>query len=1035
MIVLLALAAAAWADGSVQGVILDEATGAPVRGAVVRLQGTEGQALTDDDGVFSITVPAGEWAVEVEADGRVVPAGTVPVVDGAVTELLVSLTAGDRPIVTLEVPAAAAAATDADAPRFDVQGRVVGEDGEPIAGARVYARGQTAEGVTDETGTFTLPLPPGAHDLSVLRSGYVTLTLPPVVVGDDGAHGPVEVVMAEAGVALAPFEVRAPRIAGGTASLLDERRDAATVSDTLGSEQMTKSGDSDAASGLRGVTGITVVDGRYVYVRGLGDRYSATLLNGSTLPSPEPEKRVVPLDLFPTSVIESVVIQKTFSPDRPAEFGGGIVQIQTRSVPDERVLQVAASIGYRTGTSFGSAISGVRSPTDFLGFGRKDRAMPDLVTELASDEPVRPKGLFTEGGFEPEELEALGESFENATWGLDSASIPPDFEAQAAWGNSWNLGGAARLGTLLSTNWANQWNVTDSLRNVYAIDGAGDEILTRTTVYDQLENRIVLGGLATVGLSWKDATQVTSTFLLNRVANYEAVQWFADDPTSESDSQNYSTSWVEQQLLFQQFTGTHPIAARRLVLDWRYAFSQANREEPDRREWRYADSGDDPPFINEIGTWNEIAYLKLRDVNHDGAADLTIVANPKSEVKQSFKFGAAAVSRKRNSTSRRFTYSFDGTEGIDLTAPIVDIITPENIGADEPDDPAYLSVHEVTSNSDDYEARQKLRAAYAMADLGLGNRFRLMGGARVESSRQSVRTFELFNPQLVPVEAVLDTTDLLPAFTGTLAIGPAEERDRMLVRAGYGRTLSRPEFRELSSVAFTDFLTGALLKGNPDLERAIIDNIDVRWELYPSPNESLSVAAFYKDFTDPIERVAQSSSVSGLAYTFGNAQGATNLGVELDLRITFGRVSDVLRDMYVSANGALIESSVDLSGSVTDTSTERPLQGQSPWVINVAVGYDNPDSGVSLSVLYNSFGPRITDVGQSGVPDTYELPVHRLDAVALVPFERAWRLRLKATNLLNAKEVSKTGDAIAEESRSGRAFSLAIQWRPPAPER
>jgi TonB-dependent receptor len=344
-------------------------------------------------------------------------------------------------------------------------------------------------------------------------------------------------------------------------------------------------------------------------------------------------------------------------------------------------------------------------------------------------------------------------------------------------------------------------------------------------------------------------------------------------------------------------------------------------------------------------------------------------------------------------------------------------------------------MHEITSNSDDYEASHKLRAGYAMTDLGLGKRFRLMGGARVESSRQSVRTFELFNPQLIPVEAVLDTTDVLPALTGTLAIGPVEERDRMLVRAGYGRTVSRPEFRELSSVPFTDFLTGASISGNPDLERAIIDNIDVRWELYPSPSESFSIAGFYKDFTDPIERVALSSSVSGLAYTFGNAQGATNLGVELDMRVSFGRVSDVLRDVYVSANGALIDSQVDLTGSVTDTSKERPLQGQSPWVVNLQLGYDNPDSGLSLTLLYNSFGPRITDVGQSGVPDTYELPVHRLDAVGLIPLAEAWRIRLKATNLLNAKEVSKTGDSVSEETRSGRAFSLAIQWRPPPPER
>jgi outer membrane receptor protein involved in Fe transport len=1033
-VALLLSANVAFADGTVRGVVLDADTGVPTEGAIVRVVEAGKSGRSDADGVFKFDAPAGEWTVEVEAEGRTVTVGRFRVVDGAATEVLVSVAASGPPIVSIEEPPASVGAQDANVPLFEVRGTIVGEDGEPIAGARVFARGQTSEGKSDEAGVFVMQLPAGEHDLSVLRSGYVTTSIPPLAVDADGSYPPVQVQLLEAGVALAPFEVRAPRIVGGTSSLLEERRDASTVSDTLGAEQMTKAGDSDAASAMRRVTGITVVGGRYVYVRGLGDRYSSTLLNGSSLPSPEPEKRVVPLDMFPTSIIESVTIQKTFSPDKPAEFGGGIVQIQTRTVPPERVLSIGGSVGYRQGTTFQNATTGARSSTDFLGFGLNDRELPQIVQDEAGDQPIRAQGLFSDGGFPPEKLEEFGESFSNEGWERNTTTIPPDFTLQAQWGDSVKLGGGPRIGALLNTNWDNAWNLTEAERNTYGVSGEEEVVLLRSSDYDALENRIVLGGLATVGAEWEDASKVSTTFFINRVAEYAAVEWFADDPTSTSDTVNNRTDWVEQQLLMQQFVGTHPLFSDHLTFDWRYTYSQADRKEPDRREAQYLYTPDGP-YISQIGTWNEMAFYELRDINHDGGADLTFAVNPDAEQVTTFKLGAAGINRKRDSGTRRFTYEFNGTEGIDLSAPPEDIFVPENIGEDEENDPAYLEMHEVTTSSDDYVATQKLRAGYLMADLGLGRRLRLMGGARVEDSEQVVSTFELYNPALVPVEARLKTTDVLPALTATYAIGPREEPDRMLVRAGYGKTVSRPEFRELSSVPFTDFLSGALLFGNPDLERATIDNLDVRWELYPSPSESMSFAAFYKNFHDPIERVAQSSAVSGLAYTFGNANGATNLGIELDTRVTFGRITDTLRDLFLAVNGSLIYSEIDLTGSVADTSQTRPLQGQSPWVINVQLGYDNPESRVSVAVLYNAFGPRITDVGQSGIPDTYELPVHRLDATALFPLAKAWVMRLKATNLLDAAAIEMTGDGIAEITRDGRAFSLGILWRPPAPEK
>jgi outer membrane receptor protein involved in Fe transport len=1027
LITLLALCGPALAAGTVEGVVLDAETGAPREGATIALVGASAETRVLADGSFELSAPAGTWVVHVRPPGGgPIEAGSVLVVDDRVTELLVSLPERGAPVVGIEQPAASAAAPAEDAVVAEVRGRVLDEGGRPLAGARVYARGQAAEAVTDGSGAFALPLPVGVHDLSFLRSGYATRTVSEVAVTAEGA-APVEVTLVEAGLSLAAFEVTAPRVEGSTAGLLQERRDSASVSDTIGAEQMTKAGATDAASALARVTGITVVGGRYVYVRGLGDRYSATLLNGSTLPSPEPEKRVVPLDLFPTSVLEGVVIQKTFSPDRPAEFGGGVVQIRTRSVPDEQVFQLGVSAGYQHGDTFTSAPSGPRGPTDWLGFGSRWRALPEVVEAQAADQSIKPSGIFSDEGFDAEEIERFGEAFPNR-WDVADVEIPMDLSGNVAWGDSWDLGGP-RLGVLVGGNWANRWDQQDAVRNVYSATG-GEIVLKRRTEYEQLQNRITLGGILGFGLSWDDASEIVSTLLVNRVSEYEALTYFADDPTGSADSRSTRTGWVEQQLVFQQLTGHHPMFGERLAFDWRYAYSQADRTEPDRREHTYLKT-QNGYFLSQKGTWNEILYATLQDRNHDAGADLTLEVLREAERPGSIKVGGLAVERSRESTSRRYSYEFNGSDGLDLSAPIGEVLTPDNIGASEDGDPGFLELKEVTANSDDYTAVQHLRAVYGMTELPVGARLRVMGGARVEHSEQVVQTFELFNPSQVPIDAALSTTDVLPAATATLAVGPEAERDRMLVRVGYGRTLSRPEFRELSEVPFTDFKSGSLVYGEPSLERAVIDNVDLRWEVYPSPSESISVAGFYKFFDSPIERITEISAVSGLASTFANAEAATNLGVEVDARVSFGRLHGALEDFFFATNGALIRSRVDLSGSGgNDTSVDRPLQGQSPWVANAQLGYDNPETGLSLMVLYNAFGPRIVDVGQSGIPDTYEMPVHRLDAVAILPIAGPWQLRLRGRNLLDPAIVQRTGTELAEETYDGWSVSAGLQWRP-----
>ncbi|MEQ1565000.1 MAG: TonB-dependent receptor [Myxococcota bacterium] len=1006
---MIAWVAAAFAqDGEIVGVVF-RADGVPVPAEV----GVgERVVRAGPDGVFRLASPAGSFAVSIDAGpfGSTVVAG-VGVLSGQTTELLVTVGLGEV-VVTVESPVDGPAATDLPTgPPGTLDGIVTDDAGQPLGSVRLFVRGSAVEATTDAQGRFSLVLPGGGWDLSAVRAGYGTETVGVEVASDE--RRAVSVVLVPAGLVLDDLTVKAPKITGNAASLLDERQESSTVSDVLGAEQMSRAGDTDAAAALRRVTGLTVVGGKYVYVRGLGDRYSATLLDGSSLPSPEPEKRVVPLDLFPAALLEAVVVQKTFSPNRPAEFGGGVVEVRTRAIPKEPTLQLSASGGYVSGTTGAQGLVGARGPTDWLGLGAGFRALPPSVAAASDDQPIKAGGIFSDDGYSAEELETLGEAIENR-WGFDPRALPPDLGATVTGGGSVRAG-ATDLGALAGVVFSNGWDLEEGFRKSYSTGSEGLQ-LKRQTNFAETSNRVRLGGALAVGAD-SERRGLRSTTLVMRNSTGSALQYAADDPTGSADTESGRIDWVEQQLVFEQLALRQELGPTTLAA--RYAFARATGLQPDRRDYTYnvTDSG---PVLSQRGSWSEILYTSLVDVSHDVGVDWTVPIE-----RSTLSTGFATVRRQRTSTTRRFGFQFQGSEGIDLSAPIEDVIVPENIGAEGTGDPGYLELEENTTSSDDYTARQRLMAGYLMGDVAWTERLSTLVGARVEASTQQVETFELFSTDAAPVSADLTTTDLLPALTATLAVGPADEPDRMLVRAGYGRTLSRPEFRELSEVAFFDYRSGRLLYGNPDLDRATIDNLDLRWEWYPTQGESVSAGVFYKQFHHPIESIVAVSAVSGSVGTFDNATGATNLGAEVDLR------KRLVSDLWFTTNASAIASSVDLSGTDgNQTSDERPLQGQSPWVANAQLSWEDPETRRNLALLYNAFGPRIVDVGTSGIPDTYELPVHRVDLVVSQGVGSHWTVRARGANLLDWPSRERTGDAISEELRNGWSLGLSASWSP-----
>lgn len=1012
----------------------------PADGVLVEIDGAEPRR-TGRDGTVVFTLPEGAHTARLAVPRHILPAaqpgndpvaastGAIEVVGDEEVEVIVTLRADGR-VLEVDVETAEARARvgarrsheefarkRASLPQGVVRGKVFERETEaPVVGARVFVRGAPVEAETDEDGAFQLALPEGRYDLTIIHQHYITINLKDV---DVDANRPKELRVAadKASAQLDDLVVTAPHIEGGTAGLVMERRESASVDEVIGAEEMSRSGDGDAAGALRRVTGITVVGGQYVYVRGMGERYSATLLNGQAIPSPEPERRVIPLDLFSTDVLESVVIQKTPSPDSPGEFGGGVVLLRTRGFPDEFTLSVSASVGVLTTATFRARPSYQGGSTDFLGFDDGTRELPG---EIREGSPLKEGNRF-QPGFTLEELAELGRLLPN-NYNVTDETVPPNAGLGLTIGMPFTIRGV-RGGFLLSSSWDSDYGYSDAVnrRFVKSDVSEGGLALNNDFRVGDAGRTVSLGNIFVAGVVPAKGHEIKATTLLLRITDDEAGVLTGRSSDLGVDIRQYRLQFVERQLFTQQLIGTHTIAALGgAELEWRYAYSRASRYEPDRREYFYADASEDPdapPYDFQISArpaGNQRIWSDLTDRIHDVGVDWM---QPIGRWK--LKTGGTLVTRKREFDALKLTF-----RAVSVLPPEYRRLDPESIWAEE-----HLNaedgwvLEDTTQPTDAYTADQDLQAGYLMAIVPITKTIELMTGARVERSRQHVATFSRFNADLVPTEAELDDTDVLPSVTGKW-----QATEEVIVRAGYGRTVTRPDFRELSNSEYRDVLTAIRYKGNPLLVRGTIDHVDVRGEYYFSTDEVASVAAFYKSFTNPVEQVEEPAVDHTVSWD--NAAGATNVGVELELRRRFGLLGGRFDDAFGALNLAFIRSQVDLGDSAgVSTSLERPLQGQSPYVVNLQLGYDDAaGSGITAVVLYNVFGPRIRQVGRNGVPDIYEEPFHQLDFVYRHKLGGGWRVSFKAGNLLDQEVVFTQGIKQPKRYRNGRSFGFSLSW-------
>ncbi|MGE0762729.1 MAG: TonB-dependent receptor [Bdellovibrionales bacterium] len=811
--------------------------------------------------------------------------------------------------------------------------------------------------------------------------------------------------------------VLAPKIQGSIADLVELRRQSSSVAEVLASEQMARSGDSDAGSSLRRVTGLTLMNGKYIYVRGMGERYSAVTLNGSGLPSPEPARRVVPLDLFPTAILESVVVQKSFSAPLPGEFGGGLIQLRTKRLPQKRFFRAGVTQAL-TGNS--KSLDAKGGSTDWMGVDDGTRAMPAPIRralgsgrQLAENNPP-----FFNNGFSSEELVAMGRLLKNSysvRAGEDQIQMPG---LSLAGGAGHRVNGM-QLGWASSLSYSRSGETTRKKSQRFNVGSGGRLARDEAAQAEVSENEVKAAASLDLGVEVASRHSLHLTGLMLRHSSEELAQ---KNIERENDSirnlKRTTLDWVERQLLVAQLGAEHrsekgekpPWAA-----DWRLQWAQAQRDQPDRREYTYQDRGQGLEFdLSPNG--NQRNWSELKDQAVEGGFSLTHRHGLGSgELKLSA--GAQMTQRERRSDTWRlhFRSRFPSGATPDLTRPIEEILAPDEIRSDG------FVLTNLSESADSYTAEQSQSAQFAEMDWKISEHWVWQTGLRHENSRQEVKTFYYFNQGQPTSRAGLTTDDWLPSHLLTWRLN-----EQWRARLAYSETVTRPEFRELSTAPFIDEESGYETVGNSQLQGTIIRSLDHRWEYYPSTDESISVGAFFKQFKAPIEEVFEPSP--NLRKTYANAESATNLGLEFEARSALRRFSRNLRRFTVMANFALIESQVSLGPEAAglQTSGERPLQGQSPWIANFQLQYDRPAFGTSFTVLYNALGPRITEVGTAGRPDVFEQTVHQVDLVANKKVDAALSIGFRAKNIFDPKILATQGGEVVREQKRGSAYVVSL---------
>ncbi len=930
---------------------------------------------------------------------------------------------------------------------------VDGETGETLIGANVRIEGTTVGTASDLNGRYEFDAEPGTYRVLFSYIGYdaVTVDQAVVILGDVTR---LEVQLFPEAFQVGELVVEAELMLNSEAGLLRERARSIAISDAISATTFSRSGSGDAAAAMKKVTGASVVGGKYVYIRGLGDRYANTTLNGSALPSSDPDRKAFQLDLIPTALLDNIITTKTFTPDKPGDFSGGLIDVTTTSFPEQLTMQLSFSVTYDDqATGIGNFLSYPGSSTDWLGRDDGSRALPDILAakdptnELPTQQDLRDvrSGVTNEIRAErADSLNAFSRAF-NGVMVPEHASVPINHAFSAAIGTKTTVFGRP-LGITGSLTYSRSWSFYDD--GVYSRwrlsggDVAGVDNLTSDTYFGPNPNLDLI--------SRADPAEATS---FANVRGTEAVNWGASGTVAWQPANNHqfaftvlrtqsgasqatllggfrdqnstatfltrSLDYKERALRSWQLRGEHALGFAHI--EWKASLGKNTQAEPDLRFFssvqniRESASGTDTTF--SLGGGNALPpqryFRDLAEDNRGGILDVSIPFVQWGGLGSRIKFGARIDDAERAFRQRRFEYDegrnisfsdfggdpvayFDNANVGVLDTLHVGTITAYNAG---------LYIRENSPARANYDATRTIRAGYLMLELPVSRAVKVIGGARLESTEIITESLD----ELLPNElrrGILERTDLLPSLNVVFALSST-----MNLRAAATRTLARPTFRELAPFQSFNFVGGDIQEGNMFLYRTLITNFDARWEWFIRPGEIFAVSGFWKNFDQPIERVLRTVG-EGRFISFQNVDHARILGAEFEARkrLDSWTSNPLLDKMTIGGNFSLVKSAVDIPSeelviiraSDPNAATTRSLEGQSPFLLNLNASYENHTSGTVLSAFYNLFGSRLLVVTEGATPDVFEKSRADLDVTIAQDLPRNLRLKVTAKNVLGS---------------------------------
>lgn len=917
-----------------------------------------------------------------------------------------------------------------------------GETGEPLIGATALIVGTTIGGASDLDGNFSISAVAGTYEVQISYVSYETKKVTGVEV-KAGEVTIINVVLGtDAGLGLEEVVVEAKAIQNSSAAILTLQKKSTVVLDGISSEQFKRSNDSDVASAIKRVTGVSVEGGKYVYVRGLGDRYSKTSVNGADVPGLDPNRNTVQMDLFPSNLVDNIVVYKTFRPDLPGDFVGGYVDISTKDFPEDFTLQLSSSLGYNSQANLNDEfLTTEKGNVDWLGLNSDIRDIPEVIQNNTISAP----GVSSI-------LEEQSSAFQNS---FDPTTKSPFLNQSYSFsiGNQVELFGRP-LGFIAALSYNKNFESYDNGEtNRYKLQGLGERSLIGETLLpndSKSTESVLVGGLVNLSYKFSDNHKVSFNVFRNQGADKQARVQSGTKP-SDNPSLAYFTrgSWyTARSLTMYQLKGEHNIPGwNNTKIDWTSAYSQSTMDQPDLRFFTWGTDRDlgETSVQPSIGQLPTHYYRDMLENTFDNKINFTLPFNQWNDLASKLKFGGVYL--RKNREFRENQYRYDGTtnQALVFDGTIDNFFSNPWTVATQNNPVVYIEdAYEAANN---YDAGQDVIAAYAMVELPLTDRLKLITGARFEQTKVTflsfgeidIRDAEGNTSFFLPANTettILDNNDILPSANLIY-----ELNDKMNMRVAYNRTLARPTFRELAPFASFDFIGDFILVGNPLLERTLIDNIDLRWEYFVKSGEIFSLSAFYKNFTNPIERVINAElGVNNVTeITFRNLPSATVYGLEIEARKKLDVFTERLKNFTLGANITLIKSVVSIPDDQLDfirkTNSEkqevdtRVMYGQSPFVINTFLNYRN-SKGTQANLAFNMNGRRLSIVDLTGV-DIFEEPRPSLNLNVTQKFGQ-FSVKVAANNLLNPEykytQEYNGREYIFQNSQLGRTYSVGVNY-------